>query len=343
MATKINRGISLIEVLVVIAIIGILISMIMPSIQQVRSTARRASCLNNLKQIGLAMHSYESAHMVLPRGMVAWQADATEPPQKPEDRGWGWGWSSQILPQLELESVNDALDFDKAIHELPNRELVSESVSVALCPDAAQPFTYLEVGNPDKPHEFSIRDPGVALTNYVACAGSFNRSFSIDVPAAQRNGIYAEESKTAFRDISDGTSSTIMVGETVYYGNGTTIGVTLGQDEEDIDVDGFFWDPRWYGAFSARFGTAGVGLSQFRTGRTIINPPRSESAFLKRNAFASNHAGGANMLFADGSVRFLSETIESSRTKFEDYSNGATLGVLQRLTGRNDGLTVEGF
>jgi len=279
------------------------------------------------------MHNYELGYMVLLEG-VAFRGDNLEAPRgNAEERDFGWGWSSWILPYLEQKAIYDSIDFDVRIPDEPNRDLVSKPVPVALCPDANQTFSHLKIGNPLFQEDFMMHDPGMALTNYAVCAGSFKGSGSWDSPRAEVNGVYGEESRTAFSDIEDGTSNTIMAGEVVYYGNGIA-STGLGE---------FLPDPRWYGSFTPKFGTARVSASQFRTGRSVINLASSEAAFTRRNAFASSHSGGANMLFADASVHFVQETIESTRTTFEDFSNGAVLGALQRLTGRNDGLVVENF
>ena len=163
--------------------------------------------------------------------------------------------------------------------------------------------------------------------------GAFYGGSAWDQPKARRNGVYAEESKTAFRDIEDGTSSTIMAGEVVSYGVGNT-----GPEE-----DTFYWNARWYGSFKATNGKADAPESQFRNGQEAINPPHTSGKDRRRNAFASSHPGGANMLFADASVRLVSETIETTGTSFKDFSKGASLGVYQRLTSKNDGLVVENF
>ena len=327
---KIKRGFTLVELLVSITIIGILISILLPAVQSVRGAARNASCLNNLKQIGLAMHNYEAAHMVFPEGMDYRGSDLTRPRSSQPHRGFGWAWSSRILAQLDQGVIYDQINFDAKISSAINRKLVSKTMSVAVCPSASQSFTHLIIGNPTSPESNRI-NPGMATTNYAACAGSFTFGGHWDSPTDRKNGIYKDESKTKFRDIRDGTSNTIMAGEVVYYGNGST---------SDAD-GGFTWDPKWYGSASATGPRRAITSSAvFRNGEAEINPsPLSGTS--KRDSFASSHLGTVNMLFGDASVHAIEETIDNTRTRYEDFSNGADLGVFQRLTGMNDGLVIE--
>ena len=331
---KKQRGFSLIELLVTLAIIGLLISMLLPAVQSVRGSARRSTCLNNLKQIGLAMLNYESSHMALPEGL-AHRGDNLEASRNDfGERGLGWAWSSQLLPQLEQIAIYDRLDFNEKISSDVNRDVVATTLSVAVCPTAGQPFTHLKIGgDPVTPTEFTLIDPGIAASNYKVCAGSFEQGNFWDSPKARKNGIYAEESETTFAQITDGTSNTIMAGETLYYGNGS---------ERDRPGE-FHFDPRLYGAVGVVDGLARASESQFGVGQFEMNPGLLASQIVKRNAFASNHPGGTNMLLADGSARFVRETIQTNRTNFEAFSQGQELGLYQRLTGRNDGLVVEAF
>ena len=103
MRTPTRRAFTLIELLVVIAIIGILVGLLLPAVQSVRSAAQRTQCTNNLKQIVLALHNYESVYHVFPSGYIDGNTDPQSTPDN--DIGPGWGWASRILPFLEHEDV----------------------------------------------------------------------------------------------------------------------------------------------------------------------------------------------------------------------------------------------
>ncbi|WP_339749897.1 DUF1559 domain-containing protein [uncultured Rubinisphaera sp.] len=106
-STRKRIGFTLIELLVVIAIIAILVALLLPAVQQAREAARRSSCKNNLKQIGLAMHNYHDTHSCFPPGYVDQMGESDEGDALTENQ---WGWGSQILPFLEQGAVFDVLD-----------------------------------------------------------------------------------------------------------------------------------------------------------------------------------------------------------------------------------------
>src|SRR4051812_26133921 len=109
-----RRAFTLVEVLVVIAIIGILIALLLPAMQTAREAARRNQCQNNLKQVGLALLNYESSHKTFPAGYVS-QVDSSG-----NDTGPGWGWAALILPQMEESSIFNAIHLDRPIEDASN-------------------------------------------------------------------------------------------------------------------------------------------------------------------------------------------------------------------------------
>src|SRR4051794_4965595 len=122
------RGFTLIELLVVIAIISLLIALLLPAVQAAREAARRAQCVNNLKQVGLALANYEQAQKVLPPGYVS-NFDA-----QGNDTGPGWGWASMILPQLEQPAVFNAINFGLGVESPANLSARLSTINAFLCP-----------------------------------------------------------------------------------------------------------------------------------------------------------------------------------------------------------------
>jgi len=126
--------------LVVIAIIAVLISLLLPAVQSAREAARKAQCLNNLKQIGLGLHNYHEIHNTFPPGYVSfYRRDSGDEGTAEDDIGPGWGWASQILPQLEQRSIHDAINFSLTMTYAANETAQLIRISTFLCPSDFTP------------------------------------------------------------------------------------------------------------------------------------------------------------------------------------------------------------
>jgi prepilin-type N-terminal cleavage/methylation domain-containing protein len=319
---KRRSGFTLVELLVVIAIIGILVGLLLPAVQAAREAARRMQCSNNLKQLGLALHNYHDTYRRFPAG-GNWKTPAGVLAGRGNRplRGNGWAWTSAILPYIEQSSIYNQLKFVNRIPEVPNRALMSARLPTARCPSATQ-AEYLTMGTTAS--AFSILDPGMTTTNYVACAGSYALSAYYDQPDDRKNGILFEDSYLNMSSVLDGTSNTFMVGETIHYGTGTSAS--------------FLWDPNWFGRFSTGSdGRADAPESIMRVGQFRTNLPMVASANDKRNSFSSFHVGGSQFALADGSVHFLSETVDHNQLAYGAAGTPGTLGTFQKLCARNDG------
>ena len=279
------RGFTLIEILVVIAIIGVLVGLLLPAVQAAREAARRAQCVNNLKQIGVALHSYDSGFQSLPPGYISTFSNGGI------DSGPGWGWASMLLPNLEQVPAYSSINFNLAIEVPANRTARSVMMQVFLCPsDSVKPAW-----------DAMSRDPGgtptrticqVAPSNYVGMFGTGE-------PGVDGDGVFFRDGKVGLRDITDGTSQTIAAGERSHkLGEATWVGSVTGAILYPApgDNDGI-GRARTEDAPGMILGHAGE--------RRGPGDPNGDV-----NQFYSNHAGGGvHFLFADGHVAFLKSTM----------------------------------
>ena len=269
---------TLIELLVVIAIIAILVALLLPAVQQAREAARRSSCKNNLKQIGLAMQNYHDVHSTFPPGYVR---RAGSDPRQPNT-----GWGVYILPQLEQAALYDLIDTESNGFSVDwntdNQALFEVARSVVnpyMCP--SDPSDGI---NQDWVINNSLTgDKKVGKSNYQANKPLFDLN-----------------SKLKMRDITDGTSNTFFIGEKTSQ-NGFRAGIWMGAHKWGSDPT-HYTDESIFGRAIGATGGVDYRINGDGTGAADPNP------HLKNN-FSSTHQGGAQFVFADGSVHFLSENL----------------------------------
>jgi len=198
-----QRGFTLIELLVVIAIIAILISLLLPAVQQAREAARRTSCRNNLKQLVLGIHNYESSYSVFPPGYL----------HKPDPGGsganhMGFAWGLMILPQIEQSILFDEFDFNVPGFDLANLPAREKHLGTMLCPsDTYSPGYYVVRDDTSTPQE------RYAAGSYAANWGPSSDTVNLDDTPLESRGVFFRNSSTRFKDITDGASNTLALGE----------------------------------------------------------------------------------------------------------------------------------
>jgi len=279
------RGFTLIELLVVIAIIAILVALLLPAVQQAREAARRTSCKNNLKQIGLALQNYHDVHNTFPPGWIA--VDTNGLPSA-HDGGSGVGWAAMILPQMEQDNAWRQFNPRTSLLNPVNAPFIRIQMPAYKCPSDPQPdyFDLVEEGG----STVLARAP---IANYVGSFGTEELHGCENDPGeapvnrfgqCMGDGFFFHNSKMRIAYVTDGSSNTFLVGE-------RRTSRPLG----------------WYSTWPGMFAEAEEAFARI-LGSADHTPNAPEMHF---DDFSSNHTGGAQFCLGDGSVRFISNSISA--------------------------------
>jgi len=313
-----TRGFTLIELLVVIAIIAILVALLLPAVQQAREAARRSSCKNNLKQIGLALQNYHDTHRVFPPGCVNQEGNTA-------GSTFNWTWNVYLLPFMEQTALYELIQpgtnrVTAATNDANILAGMKRPIAAMRCPSDAGPDVndWGDENNGTPGGSFKINDKHLALTNYVAVNCSAELRPQLDIA----DGGFKVNSKTKMRDITDGTSNTIAVGERAWRLDNVALraGIMFAQE-----------------AANGNNSEQGM-VHNHGGGERALNCTDDGQC---SRGFSSLHAGGAQFVLFDGSVRFLSENINHVPDFTLDVPNVDS--TYERLFSINDGQVLGEF
>lgn len=316
-----RRGFTLIELLVVIAIISLLIGLLLPAVQKVRDTAARMQCSNNLKQIGIALHSYHDSNGSFPPGYIDGNNNPNLTPDN--DVGPGWGWAAFILSFLEQQNVYNQINFSMPILPQPISKM---TLKIYLCPsDNYQlPVTLYD-------SSFSSPIGTVAQANYVGCNGweeCFNGAGGNPSAGTGADGLsggfgaggvglFYRNSRNRVASVQDGLSNTIFVSERcTAHSPVTWTGAVTG-----ARVPAWMATTPWTTPYTppssapntgngTAYDSADFDEALILSHCNATHLPSADSPFWDPDTFWSMHTPrGANFLFGDGSVHFLGSSV----------------------------------
>ena len=290
---KSRRGFTLVELLVVIAIIGLLVALLLPAVQAAREAARRIKCANNLRQIALGLHNYESTYKTLPHGTPDCCLNN------------GDNWAVMAFPFMELKNLHDAMDHSGNLRNTPaNRAAATAGkLTVFICPSdgaATNPImTRWDRDNPNPAHalwypvsmgpthmdQCPFCPVGSTPSDGNYCCQGWNFASSantgLGIPIGTFAGMFGRSKRSLrFSEVTDGLSSTFMLGETIPT------------------------HCTFMGVFSLNFPVSGTSIP-LNTMETAV-----DANWFRTCGFKSFHPGGANFALGDASVRFMPRAID---------------------------------
>ncbi len=323
-----------------IAIIGILIALLLPAVQAAREAARRSQCSNNLKQLALGVHNYADTFQSFPSGFIT---NLPASPATLERSHWSWG--AMILGFIEQTPLQDQLQVGRVplwsdLTTPTGLAALKTPISVFTCPSDSGPALNdfgVKYKAAYSTYEKQVTSNGtdriaIAKSNYVgvACSGNSTTPPNGENTYGPASGVLFSNSHISFRDTTDGTSNTAMIGERCFHVNGLDVGAgnALGFSSE---VTGY--------SSRNRSLLAALGIPYWGINQTVINADH------QNRGFHSNHPGGAQFALCDGSVRFVSETIDFRPGNLTSggAANHWVDSTFERLLSRNDNQPIGEF
>lgn len=298
MKRRIRSAFTLVELLVVIAIIGVLVALLLPAVQAAREAARRTQCQNNLKQMGLAFHNFESSQKKFPLAYTDTTVNGAN------------NWAPFVLPYVEQQNLVQTYDVNVDWWRAPNRALVTTPLKILQCTSTPTPNRIQ-----DKPESSPPNKTG-SCGDYFTPAG-VHTDINLALPATQQFNVGGDlrgaicwfsttNNDNRLQDVTDGTSNTILLGECAGRED-----VYRGREKFPVNYTGPKIRARG-GAWATTDNAYEIGQrkpwdASFGTipGQVAINNSNEWG-----HCFYSFHTSGANFTYVDGSVRFLSQSID---------------------------------
>ncbi len=319
-ARRLRNGFTLIELLVVIAIIAVLVAILLPAVQQAREAARSSMCRNNLKQLGIALHGYHEVHSTLPEGVMG-----------------KVNWRVSVLPMLEQGPLFNKLDFTTGIEDFRGTSGTTSITNKAILSGLKIPTFMCPSSTIDPNANPGWNSNRYQYHHYVGINGAVNAGFGNCngfYGYACDNGPFLYNRLVGFKDLSDGTSNILLVGEqsaTVLF-TGTS-GLTTGGQTQGLG--GYYGG--WFGLANASAtdtyttSTQSAGVTPVLYAPNAPCPSAFDCGYVYTNSLplASKHNGGINGLAADGAVRFIADGVDLptlKRLAMREDAKGATFG-----------------
>ncbi len=358
-ASRRRTGFTLIELLVVIAIIAVLIALLLPAVQAAREAARRAQCTNNLKQIALAANNYESSNGAYPGGSYS-NYNGGPPASRcslgvaPCDFPENFSVFVRMLPFTEQAPMYNAVNFGLTSGNYENLTIAGVRMNILTCPSDSQndPVALIK-GAPNSSFNLisGTMPPGnwiQCYSSYAGCAGTWDFGYNTTYSTAeftQYNGVIYNDSTVRIAMVTDGTSNTFMFGEHSH-------AYAVINDPGYYVSDNSWNSGRWYDTLMSTFYPMDINLG------SPAQANASPFGYYAITAATSQHPGGCNFAFCDGSVRFIKKSISSWTFNTNNIQGGnilpdgavysnyvysygtAQLGVFQQLSTRAGGEVI---